>query len=310
MTGATGLVGRALCSSLNETGIPVLKAVRESCETNEFAVGEIHGNTGWGEVLSLGVDTVVHLAAHVPTMRDRSASGTLRFWQTNTLGTENLARQCAEKQVKRLVFVSTAKVLDEDFVIARHLNSPLNSADAYALSKWEAEQRLWEIAAESTMEIVVLRPPLVYGPRVKGNFLNLMRAVNRGYPLPLGSIANCRSLIYLENLVDAIKLCLWHPAAVGRSFVVSDGEDVSSPELVRRLAVALGVTPRLLNVPTGLIRLLGRLLGKRAAVDRLLGSLVLDTSVIRQELGWQPPFTMKVGLAATAAWYQNNRACH
>ena len=258
----------------------------------------------------MGVDTVVHLAAHVPTMRDRSASGTLRFWQTNTLGTENLARQCAEKQVKRLVFISTAKVLDENFVTARHSNVTHNSIDAYAHSKWEAEQRLWEIAADFSMEIVVLRPPLVYGPGVKGNFLNLMRAVNRGYPLPLGSIENCRSLIYLENLVDAIRLCLWHPAAAGKTFAVSDGEDVSSPELVRRLALALGVAPCLVNVPTGLIRLAGRVLAKRAAVDRLLGSLVLDTSVIKHELGWQPPFAMGVGLAATAAWYRNNQPCH
>jgi len=175
--------------------------------------------------------------------------------------------------------------------------------DAYAQSKYGAEYGLLEISAQTGMEAVILRPLLVYGPGVGANFLRLMQAVDSGLPLPLGASRNQRSLIYLGNLVDAISVCLAHPAATNKVYLVNDSEDVSTPELARRIAAALGRPARLLPVPGSWMRLTGRLLGKDAAVERLLGSLAVDSMPIREELGWSPPYTMQAGLAATAEWY-------
>jgi nucleoside-diphosphate-sugar epimerase len=175
--------------------------------------------------------------------------------------------------------------------------------DAYAISKWEAEQGLVEIARETGMEVVILRPPLVYGPGVGANFLRLLGLVERGVPLPFGAVDNRRSLIYLGNLVDAISMCLTHPAAANRTYLVSDGEDVSTPELIRLLAGHMGRPARLLPVPPELLEMAGKLVGKGAAVQRLLGSLAVDSTRIRRELDWQPPFTLNEGLAETVRWY-------
>jgi UDP-glucose 4-epimerase len=173
--------------------------------------------------------------------------------------------------------------------------------DAYAISKWEAEQGLQRIAQETGLEIVILRPPLVYGPGVKANFLRLMRMVQRGWPLPLGAIRNRRSLLYLGNFVDAICLCVEHPAAAGQTFLLDDGQPVSTPELVRAVARAMGRPARLLAVPVDMLEIVGTLLGKRAAVARLKGSLWVDSSLIRTRLGWTPPYSMEAGLAETVA---------
>lgn len=180
-------------------------------------------------------------------------------------------------------------------------------SDAYAISKWEAEQALWQVAAETGMEVVILRPPLVYGPGVKGNFLRLMQAIDKRRPLPLGGIQNQRSLIYLGNLIDVIRLCITHPNAAGKAFLVSDGDDVSTPELVRRIAAALRRQPFLVPVPPAWIRWAGVTLGKQAAANRLLGSLCVDISPLRDELGWKPPYTMQAGLEATAQWYRKTK---
>jgi nucleoside-diphosphate-sugar epimerase len=171
------------------------------------------------------------------------------------------------------------------------------------MSKWAAEQSLATIAG-AEMELVILRPPLIYGPHVRGNFLALLKAVYRRWPLPLGAIDNRRSLLYVDNLADAIARCVTHPAASGRTFLVSDRQDVSTPELVRLLAAALGVRPRLLDIPPGLLRAVGTLAGRRAAVERLTGSLQLDTSRIARELDWSPPHALAAGLSATARWYR------
>ena len=308
VTGANGLVGRALCFALELSEHQVVRIVRKSTTPWEIPVGDLNENTNWSEALGQGTDAVVHLAAQVPL--NGAAAGVLadRYTQANTLGTTNLARQCAQHGVKRFIFVSTVKVMGEGKGEPYRYTDLAAPADAYAISKWEAEQTLWKIAAETGMEVVMLRPPLVYGPGVKGNFLRLMQAIDKRRPLPLGAIHNQRSLIYLGNLVDVIRLCLIHPKAAGKAYLVSDGDDVSTPELVLRIAAALERRPFLLPVPVSWMRWAGRVLGKQAAVDRLLGSLCVDISPLREELGWTPPYTMQEGLEATAQWYRKTKA--
>jgi nucleoside-diphosphate-sugar epimerase len=308
VTGANGLVGRALCAALDQTEHQLVRAVRTSTTAWEIPVGDLNECTDWREALGQGTDVVVHLAAQVPLTDGTARFQTERYAEINTLGTANLARQCAQQGVKRFIFVITVKVLgegkDEPY---RHTDLAVPS-DAYAISKWEAEQTLRQISAETGLEVVVLRPPLVYGPGVKGNFLRLMQAINQRRPLPFGGIQNQRSLIYLGNLVDLTRQCLIHPGAAGKTFLVSDGEDVSTPELVRRIAFAFGRRPFLLPVPVSWMRLAGALLGKSAAVDRLLRSLCVDITPLREELGWTPPYPMQAGLDATAHWYRKTKA--
>lgn len=307
VTGANGLVGQALCSVIDQAGHQLTRAVRTSTTPWQVPVGDINEHTAWGAVLQAGVDVVVHLAAQVPAESPTVADQVGQFYTANTLGTANLARQCAQRGVKRFVFVSTAKVLGEGQDQPYRANDLAVPADAYATSKWEAEQVLWQIASETGMQVVVLRPPLVYGPGVKGNFLRLLQAVDGRRPLPLGCIQNKRSLVYVGNLVSAIDFCLSNPGAAGHTFMVSDGDDVSTPELVRRIATALGRRPWLLPVPVAWMCLAGALLGKQAAANRLLGSLAVDTTPL-QTLGWQAPHTMQDGLAVTVQWYRTSKA--
>lgn len=308
VTGANGLLGRALCSVLEHADHQVIRIVRRSTTPWEVSVGDVNEHTQWGEVLGSGVDVVVHLAGQVPADGKATDWKTDLFYQTNALGTRNLANQCAQYGVKRFVFVSTVKVLGEGKDEPYRGNDLAVPSDAYAISKWEAEQALCEVAAKTGMAVVILRPPLVYGPGVKGNFLRLMQAIDKRRPLPLGAIQNQRSLVYLGNLVDVIRLCLTHPKAAGKAFLVSDGDDVSTPELVRRIAASLGRRPFLLPVPVSWMRWAGRVLGKQAAVDRLLSSLCVDISPLREELSWTPPYTMQEGLEATAQWYHKTKA--
>ena len=301
VTGAAGFVGRALCDRLAVSGYDIVPAVRRvSGVAGEAVVGDIHGSTDWRVALS-ACDAVVHLAARVHVMNDTAQNPLALYRETNTEATLNLARQAAQAGVKRFVFVSTIKVNGEGRDEAyRETDVPVPE-DAYAISKWEAEQGLHRIAQETGLEVVILRPPLVYGPGVKANFLRLLRTVERGWPLPLGAIHNRRSLLYLGNFVDAIRLCVEHPAAAGQTFLLDDGEAVSTPELIRALGRAMGRPARLLAVPVGMLELAGTLLGKRAAVARLTGSLWIDGSAIRSRLGWVPPYTMLQGLDATVA---------
>ena len=307
ITGANGLVGQALCSALDQTGYETIRAVRTQLTAKDTQVGEINRNTQWETVLSSGIDAVVHLAAHLPSLDTPLADQGNIFHEVNTAGTINLARQCAQHGVKRFIFVSTVKVLGENRDQPYSADDLALPVDAYAISKWEAEQALWEIAAETGMEVVVLRPPLVYGPGVKGNLLSLIQAIDQRKPLPLGAIQNKRSLIYVGNLVDVIRLCLEHPNAAGKTYVVSDGEDISTPELVRRIAQALGRKPFLVSLPVFWIQWAGKLLSKTATVDRLLGSLTVDITPLKNELGWQAPYTIEAGLAQTAQWYRTSQ---
>ncbi len=308
VTGANGLVGRALCAVLDKGGEKVIRAVRASTTPWEVPVGDINENTDWRVALSQGIDAVVHLAAQVPLADSDVGAAADPYRKVNTVGTANLARQCVQHGVKRFVFVSTVKVLGEGKEEPYRDGDLAVPADAYAISKWEAEQVLRQIAAETEMEVVVLRPPLVYGPGIKGNFLRLMRAVEKQRPLPFGGIQNQRSLIYLGNLVDVIRVCLIHPKAVGKTYLVSDGDDVSTPVLIHRVAAALGRRPLLLPVPVSWMRWAGTFLAKRAAVERLLGSLCLDMKPLREELGWSPPYTIQAGLETTAQWYRKTKA--
>jgi len=260
----------------------------------------MNAQTDWHPALA-GCDAVVHLAARVHLMHDTAQDPLALYRATNTEATLNLARQAARAGVKRFVFVSSIKVNGEGRDTPYRETDVAAPEDAYAISKWEAEQGLQRIAQETGLEIVILRPPLVYGPGVKANFLRLMQTVQRGWPLPLGAIRNRRSLLYLGNFVDAIRLCVEHPAAAGQTFLLDDGEPVSTPELIRALARAMGRPARLLAVPVGVLEWSGALLGRRAAVARLTGSLCVDSSAIRSRLGWVPPFTMEAGLAATVA---------
>jgi nucleoside-diphosphate-sugar epimerase len=313
VTGGTGFIGRALVPALLAQGHAVRLALRRAggagfaagAAIETVAVGELGPDTDWSAALA-GIDAVVHLAARVHEVGEDPAEARQHHDTVNRAGTERLARAARDAGARRLIFLSTVKVHGEDSGAGAFTEADEpRPADAYALSKWRAEQALNALAAAGRFEPVILRPPLVYGPGVKANFLALMKAVERGWPLPLASVRNRRSLIYVGNLVSAIVTSLEHPAAAVQTYLVADGAPVSTPELIRSLARALGRPARLLPVPEAALRLGGRLLGRAEAVDRLLGSLAVDDDLIRRELGWKPPFSMDEGLRATVAWYRS-----
>lgn len=260
-------------------------------------VGAIDGHTAWTAALS-GVSTVVHAAARVHVMSDSSADPLAEFRRVNVDGTLNLASQAAAAGVKRFVFVSSVKVNGEQTLAGQPFSEADVGApqDAYGQSKHEAEMGLRALASDTGMEVVIIRPPLVYGPGVKANFAALMRAVQRGWPLPLGAVHNQRSLVALDNLVDLIVTCLDHPAAANQTFLVSDGQDLSTAQLVQGMAQAAGVSARLLPVPVWALQAGAGLLGTGAAVQRLCGNLQVDISKARSLLGWVPPVTVAEGL--------------
>ena len=308
VTGASGFVGNALCTHLVSRDFDVVATVQNLPDAlvpklSYHIVTEICASTDWDDVLA-GVQTVIHCAARVHVMRDHTQDPLTEFRRVNTLGTETLSRAAARCGVKRLVFLSSIKVNGESAPPDAPFTqtSPANPYDSYAISKWEAEQALTRVSAETGLEIVVLRCSLVYGPGVKGNLLRLLSAVDHGIPLPLALARNRRSLIYLDNLTDAIATCLTHPAAAGKTYLMSDGEDVSTAELISRIAQALGKPSRLWPCPLGLMELAGMLTGKSDEIARLLGSLCIDSSKIRSELDWTPPYTVEQGLAETARW--------
>lgn len=309
VTGATGFVGTALLERLGRETCQVRVAVLAEERTDHLpetvekvVVQPLSDMTEYADALR-GIDVVIHLAARVHVMNEDAADPLAEFRRVNVAGTETLARQAAAAGVRRLVFLSSVKVNGEGRGEPYTEDDPPAPEDPYGVSKQEAEDVLRQVAADTGLEVVIIRPPLVYGPGVKANFRRLLETVRRGIPLPLACIHNSRSLVGLGNLVDAVTVCATHPRAAGQTFLVSDGEDVSTPELVRRIAASFGRPPRLFPVPLSLMRLAGTLTGKRAAVDRLAGSLTVDSSKIRRELGWQPPFTMEQGLAETAEWF-------
>jgi nucleoside-diphosphate-sugar epimerase len=270
-------------------------------------VGEVNGDTDWGRALA-GADVIVHLAARVHMIRDAAADPLAEFRRVNTAGTVNLARQAADSGAKRLIFMSSVKVNGEGSFAAfggrtdayRESDPPL-PGDAYGVSKFEAESGVLGIASETGIEVVIIRPPLVYGPGVGANFERLIRAVSRGVPLPLGAIHNRRSLVALDNLVDFVLTSIEHPAAKNETFLVSDGEDLSTTDLLRRLGRALGRPARLIPVPPLLILAGATVCGKRDAALRLLGTLRVDISKAYALLGWKPTISVDEGLRRATA---------
>ncbi len=312
VTGSTGFVGRALCRHLEGRGHDVVRAVRRSRgRCHEVAIGDLGPDTNCRPALSGDadpVDVVVHLAARVHRIRDAAVDPLAEFRRVNTLGTKALARRSAEAGVRRLVFLSSIKVNGESTPAGKAFSGDdrPDPQDAYAVSKWEAEQTLSEIGRQTGLEIVVLRPPLVYGPGVKANFLSLLRWIDRGRPLPLGRIRNRRSLLYLENLLSAIEACLTHPNAAGQVFLPSDGAPVSTPELARLIGEALRRPARLVPVPLPLLRLAARLVGRSGMVARLTDSLVIDSAPLRERLDWRPVCPLAEGLSRTCTWYRQH----
>ena len=305
ITGANGLVGQALCFELFRQEQSVRAAVRSSSiqieNTETISIGEINAKTDWTAAL-LGIKVIIHLAARVHVMKDKASDPLTEFRKINVEGTLNLARQAVQAGVKRFIFISSIKVNGESTLSDRPFNANDLPApvDAYGISKREAEDALRLLGAETGMEIVIIRPPLVYGSGVKANFSALMRAVQKGWPLPLGAVYNQRSLVALDNLVDFIITCISHPQAANQTFLVSDGQDLSTTELVRGMAQAVGVSARLLPVPVWALRVGATLLGKGEAVQRLCGNLQVDISKARTLLGWVPPVSVADALKATA----------
>jgi UDP-glucose 4-epimerase len=303
VTGATGFVGAAVVKGYaGRVGCSVIAVTRRLPVeplpgVAYLALGELGAGRPWHADLE-GVDVLIHTAARVHVMNDSAADPLAAFRAVNVAGTLELASRAAAAGVKRFVFISSVKVNGE----LTRLGSKFNEADAplpqdpYGVSKCEAELGLRQIALETSMEVVIIRPPLVYGPGVKANFAALMRAVQRGIPLPLGAIHNQRSLVALDNLVDFTITCAVHPQAANQTFLVSDGEDLSTTELVRKMAAAAGVPSRLVPVPAWALRLGAGLLGKGDAVQRLCGNLQVDISKARALLGWVPPLSVDEGL--------------
>lgn len=264
-----------------------------------LAVGDINGSTEWHEALH-GCDTVFHLAARVHVMNDASENPFEAYRSVNTQGTVALARQAAQAGVKQFIFVSSIKVLGEEGHFTD--SSVPNPNDPYGVSKLEAEQALIELGIETGMSVKVIRPPLVYGPGVGANFLRLFNAVKNEIPLPLALANNKRSLVYLGNLVDALITCSVAAKPGNQVYLVADDESVSTAVLIKTMAKALNVKPRLLPFPTYLIKAVAMLLGKQRAAQRVLGSLTVDAQRIKQDLNWRPPYSLEQGLQATAHW--------
>lgn len=306
VTGANGFVGSSLCARLLRDGVSVRGAIRVlnalPYGAEAVAIGNLCSETDWTVALR-NVEQVVHLAARVHVMNDKNLDPLSEFRRVNVEGTVALARQAAVAEVRRFVFLSSVKVNGE-FTEAGHPFTADDASapeDSYGVSKYEAEQLLRQIADETGLEVVIIRPPLVYGPGVKANFESMMRWLARDVPLPLAAVTeNRRSLVALDNLVDLIMTCLNHPAAANQTFLVSDGDDISTAELLKRTGTAMGHPARLFYVPPALLKLGATVLNKPGIYQRLCGSLQLEIAKTRQLLGWTPPVSVDEGLRRAA----------
>jgi nucleoside-diphosphate-sugar epimerase len=315
VTGATGFVGRGLLEKMStQVNLELVAAVRRQASgfprnVTCRRVSGIEANASWLTALD-EMEVVIHSAARVHVMHDRSSNPLAEFRKVNVDGTLNLARQAAEMGVRRFIFISSIKVNGEGDELGKPYFADDEPAplDPYGISKREAEYGLRTLASETGMEVVIIRPVLVYGPGVKANFSSMMNWLNKGIPLPLGAIHNKRSLVALDNLVDLIMTCIDHPAAVNQTFLVSDGEDLSTTELLQRMGTALGKPARLLPVPPSLLRAGATLLGKREVAQRLCGSLQVDISKTRELLGWQPPVSIDEAMRRAAEEFLRERS--
>lgn len=296
VSGANGFIGSALVAYLRDKRIPVTGVVRGAAGNNGFVQADAVGpDMDWSEILR-GHEVVVHTAGRAHVLHNRGANSLAEFRLVNVDGTLTLARQAAEAGVRRFVFVSSIGVNGNINTRPFTAADQPNPAEPYAQSKWEAERGLMQLATETDMEFVIIRPPLVYGPGAPGNFGSLVRWIERGIPLPLGAINNKRSLVGIDNLVDLIIRCIDHPAAANHVFLAGDGEDLSTTELLRGVGKAMGKPARLVPVPAGLLQFGATLLGRKVMVQRLLGSLQVDISKTCELLDWKPPYTVEEGL--------------
>ena len=305
VTGATGFVGRALCATLDREGHIVITAGRSSNtqahNVKHFKVSGINADTDWSYALEK-VNVIIHLAGRVHVIHDTAVDPLIEYRRVNVAGTLQLARKAAQLGVQRFIFISSIKVNGESTLPDQAFTTedPPHPQDAYGISKLEAEQGLLLIAQETGMEVVIIRPPLVYGPRVKANFESMMRSVKSGIPLPLGAIHNRRSFVYVGNLISLIVCCIRHPKAANQVFLVSDGDDLSTTSLLGACAAALGVRARLFPVPQAWITFFAGLIGKSQVAKRLCGNLQVDITKARSLLDWSPPISVAEGLQATA----------
>jgi nucleoside-diphosphate-sugar epimerase len=312
VTGVTGFVGRHLVPLLRASGWAVRGTVRAGGAAlpdgvEPVVVGDLADASDLGPALA-GIEVLVHLAGRAHVMRETEADVDAVFHRANVDATRHLAEQAATTGIRRVVFLSSVKVNGEQTAERPFAESdPPAPEDVYGRSKWAAELALHEVAARTGLEVVVLRPPLVYGPGVKANFLRLLCLIERGVPLPLASVRNSRSLVNVWNLGDLILGCATHPAAAGKTFLVSDQQDLATPELIRLIAAAMGRSARLFPFPLGVLRLVARIAGQRGAVERLVGSLQVDSSKATRELGWTPAVGVGDGLRRTVEWYLSPR---
>ena len=308
MTGANGFVGKPLCVELLRQGQTVRAVTRSANSQAEnidaVSVCTIDGETDWAFALP-DVNVVIHLAARVHVMKDTAIDALAECRRINVEGTLNLARQAVKSGVKRFIFISSIKVNGESTLLGQPYTAEDEPApvDPYGISKREAEEALRQLAGETGLEVVIIRPPLIYGPGVKANFRSMMHWLDKGIPLPLGAIHNQRSLVALDNLIDLIVTCIHHPAAANQIFLAGDGEDLSTTGLLQRMAAALNKKVRLIPVPEPLLIWGAKLLGKQAIAQRLCGSLQVDISKAHDLLDWKPPVSVDEALHKTAQYY-------
>ncbi len=311
ISGASGFLGSALLRRLVERRDREVVAIFRKLPAGpcldsgyETLIGTLDRDEQWRGI-PRDCHAVIHTAARVHIMKDSAANPLAEFRRVNVDGTLNLANRCAGEGVRRFIFISTLKVNGESTADGQVFgpDDPVLPSDPYSVSKWEAEQGLHKIASRTGMQVVILRPPLVYGPGVKGNFLSMLDSLRRGFPLPLGGINNRRSIIYLDNLVDLITVCIDHPAAANETFLASDGHDLSTSELLYRLGRSMGRPAKLFSLPPLMLRALAAGLGKAEVVRRLCESLCADISKTRQRLDWNPQTSVEDGLRRTAESY-------
>jgi len=316
VTGGTGFVGRALVQRLyHDVKCGLLVAVRYQSQRTRLPagvqivdVGDIGSNTSWSRALK-NISVVIHTVARAHVMNETIEDPLKEYRRVNVSATLNLAQQAAEAGIRRFIYISSIKVNGESTVTG-HLFTPEDvpaPIDPYGISKLEAEIGLRKISEETGLEVVIIRPPLVYGPNTAGNFNRLLRVVASGMPIPLGAIQNQRSLVSLDNLVDLIVVCIDHPAAANQIFLAGDGEDISTPELLKRLGAALDKPVRLISLPEPILTFGANILGKRAMAQRLCGSLQVDISKTRHLLGWNPPLSVDEGLEKTARAFLSDK---
>jgi nucleoside-diphosphate-sugar epimerase len=306
VTGASGFVGAAICRQLTSESKNFLPVHRDGQQLGS-SIGSINGSTDWSNALK-EISHVIHTAARVHVMKGKGTDSLSKFRKVNVEGTLNLARQCAESGVKRFIFISSIKVNGEQTTngMAFTEKDEPRPCDPYAISKHEAEERLRNLALETSMEVVVIRPPLIYGPGVKANFLSLMKIVKAGFPLPLGRIDNKRSMVSLDNIVDIIITCLTHSKAGNQTFLISDGESLSVTQLLNRLASAMDLPSRLIPIPSPYLQFGLRIIGKQSIANRLLGSLQIDNTKIKTMLNWSPILNVDEGLRKTVKFFIEN----